>query len=142
MKNHLAGELAEMAFAYQAVARGWQVYLPMSHHSKVDVAIGKPGTDLIGVQVKKASRQKKPCGNLSDSWKVLVGSARSGKAGMPRRRKRLKQYKHGDFNVLAIYVEEFDTFAFYALEDVAGRASMRWSTGKGIADNWEIFENE
>lgn len=139
MKNHLAGELAEVAFIYQAASKGYQVYLPMSHHSKIDIAIGKPGYDLIGVQVKKACRQRKQCGNYGDSWKVLVGSARSGRSGMGRR-PRLKQYKKGDFHVLAVYVAEFDTFAFYTLDDVAGRASMRWSQNKGVADNWEIFE--
>ena len=140
MHNHLNGQLAEMIFMTQAIERGYQVYTPMSHHSKIDVVICKPGKPLIGVQVKKASRQKKENGEYGESWKVLVGSARSGRAGQGRR-PRLKRYTAGMFDILCVYVTEpHNCFAFYKLDDVAGVASMRWSKKKGIEDNWQIFD--
>lgn len=138
MDNHLAGELAELEFIKQAAARNYQVFLPMSHHSKIDVAIAQEGKGLIGVQVKKASRQKKQCGAPANSWKVLVGSARSGKASHGGR-PRLKKYAKGMFDILAVWIEDHQCFAFYPLPRIAGKASLRWSPAKKIKNNWDIF---
>jgi hypothetical protein len=73
------GDHAEAAFIHHAHRHldSVEIFTPMTHRTKVDVAVRKPGFPLVGVQVKKATRQRKKCGAFGESWKFLVGSGRS-----------------------------------------------------------------
>jgi len=136
------GDHAEAAFIHHAHRHldSVEIFTPMTHRTKVDVAVRKPGFPLVGVQVKKATQQRKKCGAFSESWKFLVGSGQSwnnhkANEGKPR----LTRYIDGDFDIIACYIMEHNAWAFYRLDELAGKATHRWSPTKGPNNNWEIF---
>ena len=135
-----AGDIAELAFILEATKRNWTPFLPFSHATRVDVVLHKNGQPPVTVQVKKAVLQKRKQPHHNRSWKVVVGSCKSSRLCNPQKERRIKQYKAGDFDVFALYIQELDLFSFHRLSDVAGRSTMRFNESKTVRDNWEIFD--
>jgi hypothetical protein len=134
-----AGDAAEAAFVYHATLRKYNVFLPTSHHSKCDMVIKPPSGALIGIQVKKATRQRKPSGAFGDSWKFMIGS---GKPWNPdRNAPRYTLYEDRDFDIMAAYIMEYDMWAFYHLSCISGKSSKRWSKKLGPINNWELIDD-
>ena len=132
-----SGDIAEIAFIHEAYKRGYTAFIPYSHNTKVDVAIMRPGEPIITVQVKKGTLQKNPP-HLTQSWKALVGSARSSNRrcnGKPR----FTKYEPGAFDILAMYISERNTFVIHKLNDIVGKGSIRWND-KHPSNNWEVIE--
>ena len=142
------GDAVEAAFAYWAIQQGFEIFQPLSHHTKTDVVIRKPNGPFIGVQIKKGSLQKQSTPNHKKRWKFLLGSGlpsvtRSKKDNDRKdKRKRYNLYKSGDFQILAVFIMELETWAFYRLEDVIGNASKSWNQTDGPHNNWEIFSEK
>lgn len=135
-----AGDEAEMALALEACRRGWSVFTPYGHQTKVDMILLKPGGEPITVQVKKGCKQRKSKPHHANSWKVLIGSCKSSLSRSPG--PRLKRYCKTDFDILAVYVAELNLFAFYELAKVYGRSSMRWNESRSRRDNWELLNQQ
>ena len=139
------GDVTEAAFVYHATLRGYEVFLPVSHHTKTDVAVRVNGSDLVNIQIKKAAKQKQP-EHYAQRWKFLLGSglpsaARSKKDNARADNKpRYNLYTEGDFHVLAAYIMELDTWAFYELTEVIGNASKSWTPKNGPHNNWDLFD--
>ena len=133
-----AGDIAETAFLHQIYKRGYKAFIPYSHDTKVDVVIKRPGEPLISVQIKKGTLQKAPA-HLTQSWKAMVGSAKSSTRKMGNT-PRFTKYKKNAFDILAIYIAENDKWVMHRLADIVGRSSIRWNN-KHASDNWELIEN-
>ncbi len=137
MSNN-AGDIAEIAFIHECYKRGFKAFLPYSHDTKVDVAIKQPGKPMISVQIKKGTLQKnKP--HLTQTWKALVGSAKSSNR-RDNGTSRFTKYEPHAFDVLAVYIQEHDKWVLHNLSDIVGKASVRWNDDHD-ADNWNLLEN-
>jgi len=134
------GDVAEAAFAHQALLHGHEIFLPTSHNTKTDIIIRKPKGRPIMVQVKKATKQKREKPHHRQRWKCLIGS------GIPSTRKTTKErrytlYEQSDFDVLAVYIMEHEIFALYPLSDILGPASLSWNQVNSPQNNWEILDD-
>ena len=129
------GDEAELAFLLEASKRGYDIFIPFSHCTKVDVIIMQPGSKPITVQVKKGTR-------LSDcrrpTYKVLVGSARSSNR-LPSDTPRYTRYTEADFHILAVQIGRHG-FSFWKTEDVCHQSTFRWNETKP-SNNWELIDN-
>lgn len=133
-----AGDIAELAFALECYKRGWQLYFPYSHDTKIDMIVKGPKEQLISVQVKKGTLQKNPP-HLAQTWKALVGSCKSSNK-RDNGRPRFTKYKD-EFDILAMYIAEHNKWIFHKLTDIKGKASVRWnSKHMDQADNWDILK--
>jgi len=92
------------------------------------------------VQVKKAAKQKLP-EHYKQRWKVIIGSGkpssqrRVNKTGKPR----YTLYNESDFDVLAVYIMEHETFALYPLTDIIGPTTLSWNLIDSPQNNWDII---
>lgn len=133
-----SGMMSEMIFATEAAKQGFGVFFPVGHSQKADLVVWKPPARPVTVQVKKATWQK------GGAFKFMVGSGKPSCAANPNDYgKRYTPYQKGDFDVLCAHIAEHDTFAFYNLEDLAGKSSHRWRAGIGQRENnWDIFKRK
>lgn len=138
-----AGDAAEAHFVYQATLRGFEVFMPTSHNTKADIIIRKAGQPPIMVQVKKAAKQKHEKPTHKERWKVLIGSGkpssqrRVNKTGKPR----YTLYEEGDFDILAVFIAEHESWALYHLTEILGPASLSWNLIDSPRNNWEIMND-
>jgi hypothetical protein len=136
-----SGYAAEAFLVYQACKRGFTVFKPDSHSTKIDLVLHKPNCKLIGVQVKKATLQRSEGRRyFSDTWKFMVGAGRPSRARDPvDRGPNYVRYQRGDFDVLAAYIAERESFVFYLLDEICDKSTKNWSEGHR-ENNWEIFD--
>lgn len=138
------GDVAEAAFIYQAALRGFEVFLPTSHNTKADIIIRKACEPPIMVQVKKATKQKHEKPHHKERWKIIIGSGkpssmrRVNKTGKPR----YTLYQEGDFDIIAVYIAEHDSWALYPLTEILGPASLSWNLIDSPKNNWEIIDKK
>ena len=130
------GDIAELAFIHEAYKRGYKAFIPYSHDTKVDVVLKRNNEPLISVQVKKGSLQKNPP-HLTQTWKALVGSCKSSNR-ITNGKPRFTKYVEKDFDLLAVYIAEKNKWIIHRLDDVAGKASVRWNK-KLTSDNWNVL---
>ena len=132
------GEHAEAAFLHHVHRHieDVELFLPTSHRTKVDVALCRPGSKLVRVQIKKATNQKLKNGELGSGFKFMVGSSQGGSSIS-----KVKRYTKGMFDVLALYILEHNIWAFYSLEDIEGTVSKRWSKNIGPINNWDLLKS-
>jgi len=135
------GDICESQFALDAKIRGYEVFTPLGHATKVDMAIRKPGFDLVSVQIKKGVFNKER-GNHTSYWKWMCGSGKPSAAlnnndyGL-----RYTKYKKGDFHILCGYIMEHESWVFHTLDDVSDKSSITWRPSQGLnQNNWEIFD--
>lgn len=139
-----AGDVAEANFVYQATLRGFEVFMPTSHTTKTDVIIRKAGQPPTMVQIKKGAKQKHEKPHHKERWKVLIGSGkpssqrRVNKTGKPR----YTLYEEGDFDILAVYIAEHESWALYHLTEILGPASLSWNLIDSPQNNWEIIDKK
>jgi hypothetical protein len=132
------GLVAELEFLPRARRNGWHVYSPHGHATPADVILFRPPHRPISVQIKKGTYQRD-----AGKWKAIVGSGKPSCAANPNDYgKRFTAYSRGDFDVLAMYVEEHDVFVFWTLDELLDRAltTIQWRA-EGKSDNWEIFDS-
>ena len=135
------GDICESQFVLDAKLHGFEVFLPVGHATKVDIAIRKPGFDLVSIQIKKGVFNKRR-GNHTAYWKWICGSGKPSSAVNPNDYGlRYTRYKKGDFHVLCGYIMEHGSWVFHNLEDVCEKSSVTWRPNQGLnQDNWEIFD--
>lgn len=135
-KACIAGQVAEIAFALEATKRGFMTYFPTGHSTKIDVVVGSHRSKLIGVQVKKGSI-------VSGGWYVNLCHV------MPKKNNgrvvtRKRSYTVNDFDVMAVYLQERDSFVFYRATDMPGTKGALVNPCKQRCpeNNWEVFESK
>ena len=132
-----AGEIAELCFFAEAAKRGLMIYTPLGHSTNADCILWNRHTNKpITVQIKKGVLQK------CESWKIVIGAGRPSCAQAPSNNElRYRRYTEGDFDIIAMYVKERDSFVMWHLRDVCSQSSIRWSPSNrnGIENNWDIF---
>lgn len=132
------GSIAELEFLPRAKRNGWHVYSPHGHSTPADVILFRPPAKPVSVQIKKGVFQKE-----QGKWKIMVGSGKPSCASNPKDYgARYTRYQRGDFDVLAMYINEHDCFAFWPLSDLveSGLSAISWRVGDRC-DNWEIFNS-
>lgn len=135
-----SGAYAEMKFCTAAIEQGFEIFTPFSHATKTDVIIMRPSKKPIRVQIKKATYQKKKSLHCKDSWKFMIGSGRPSCANnLNDYGLRYQKYQEGDFDILAAYVFERDSFYFFNLSAISGLSSKRIDENSS-SNNWEIFD--
>ena len=130
-----SGDEAELAFLLEASKRGYDIFIPFSHCTKVDVIIMKPGNQPITVQIKKGTHLKE---NSRPTYKVLVGSAKSSNRRATKT-PRYNRYTKNDFHILAVHIAEYG-FSFWKVEDVCHQSTFRWNEDKP-SNNWELIDS-
>jgi hypothetical protein len=131
------GSIAELEFLPRAKRNGWHVYSPHGHSTPADVILFRPPAKPVSVQIKKGVFQKD-----QGKWKIMVGSGKPSCAANPKDYgARYTRYQRGDFDVLAMYVDEHDCFVFWSLDQLVerGLSAISWRVGDR-ADNWDIFD--
>jgi len=131
-----AGDIAEMAMMFGATKAGFMVFTPHGHNTSIDMILVRNNGKPITVQVKKGVKQPKQKEHHVDSWKMLIGSCRSSQSNVPG--PRLKRYTN-EFDIMALYIQELNTLAFYELKHIKDKSSKRWNERDGIRENWSIF---
>jgi len=125
------GDICEQQFGLDAMKRGYEVFMPVGHSTKVDVAIKKHGSNFVSVQIKKAYYN-------NGSYKIHCGSTsgRKDKGGQGQK------YTYGDFDILGGYLVEANIWVFLDIHFiVAGPESYYWKPAMGKPENnWNIFE--
>ena len=94
---------------------------------------------MIAVQIKKGTLQKAEP-HLAQVWKALVGSCKTSNR-LGNGKPRFTKYKINAFDVLAVYIQEENKWVLHRLDDIVGKASIRWNKDKHISDNWDLLEN-
>jgi len=125
-----AGDICEIRFTLAAVKKGFTVFTPHSHATKVDLILHKQGQPPVTCQVKKGSRVRV---NKKPTYKVIVGSAKPSNSSGPR----INRYNESDFDVLVVDIEEYG-FTFWNVADVCHQTTFRWNESKP-SNNWDIF---
>jgi len=129
-----AGEESELLVALLAVRKGYTVFTPHTHNTKVDIILHKAGEKPITCQIKKGTLLKK---NKRPTYKILVGSAKSSSRlnnGIPR----YTRYTKDDFDVMVIDVGPHG-LSFWKTEDICHQSTFRWNEDKP-ANNWELLK--
>jgi hypothetical protein len=134
--NH-SGTIAEIAFLKEAATRGWSTWVPIGHANKADLCIWKPPSAPLTIQIKKGVWQRD-----NQCWKVMIGSGKPSCAANPKDYgKRYTRYGKGDFDILAMYVQEHDSFVLWALNDICGKSTINWRpSSMPEMGNWQLLE--
>jgi hypothetical protein len=134
--NH-SGTIAEIAFLKEAATRGWSTWVPIGHANKADLCIWKPPSAPLTIQIKKGVWQRD-----NQCWKVMIGSGKPSCAANPKDYgKRYTRYGKGDFDILAMYVQEHDSFVLWALNDICGKSTINWRpSSKPEMNNWQLLD--
>lgn len=133
-----SGDIAELEFLPRAKRNGWHVFSPHGHSTPADAIIFRPPTRPISVQIKKGVYQHR-----DGNWKITIGSSKPSCAANPNDYGlRYSRYQRGDFDVLAMYIEERDAFVFYNLDRLVERGvcTLRWNDGDKM-NNWDVFDS-
>jgi hypothetical protein len=132
------GSFEESVFAMQARRRDYSVFLPFGHSQKADVVIWRPPFRPITIQVKRGRVQ-------GASWFCHVSSKRSSKdhrshVANGRDVDRIKRYRDGDFDVLAMFHPPTEGFYFWKLRDICLRLTVSMSPTAQL-NNWHVIED-
>jgi len=134
------GSITEQVFALECMRRGYEVFWPANHSTTVDLIIRANAGPPVMIQVKKASYQKPRTSGAQDAWKVMHGSGKPSSAANPNDYgKRYRRYVRGDFDVLAAYISERNSFWFAGIDDVVQTSCGRWRAGL-VENNWSVID--
>ena len=137
-RNCESGSIAEAEFLVRAQRNGWHCYVPLGHATKADVIVFRPFGRPVTVQIKKGVYQDKGSG----SWKFIAGSGKPSCATNPKDYgKRYTRYQRGEFDVLAMWVQEKECFVFWTLNELVERGSscVYWYAGNAC-NNWQLVD--
>jgi hypothetical protein len=137
-RNCESGSIAEAEFLVRAQRNGWHCYVPFGHATKADVIVFRPFGRPVTVQVKKGVYQDRGSG----SWKIMAGAGKPSCAVNPKDYgKRYTLYQRGEFDVLAMWVQEKECFVFWTLDELVERgvSCVRWYAGNA-SNNWQVID--
>jgi len=127
------GDLAELAFTYQAMIRGWLVSVPVGDNARYDRIVDN-GTNLLRIQVKSA-------GVLSSSNRYNVSIGRHLPTGAV-------PYLSTEIDFLAIYIFPENRWFIVPVQETGGRVAVKIrpkDTGahgpfSQFAEAWHVLE--
>ena len=127
------GDICEQQFCLDAKKRGYEVFMPIGHATKVDVAIKKASGNLVAVQVKKGYWCKNKKGYV-----IMCGTKGNQKS------KNIKHvpYQYGDFDILGGFIFDLNIWVFLdigAVSKLKNHYLWRPAIGKP-ENNWNIFD--
>ena len=132
------GSFEESIFVSHAARRDYSVFLPFGHSQKADVVIWEPPYRPLTIQVKR--------GRMASgvTWSCNVSSARGGKSKRARRESGLpadayRQYREGDFDILAMFHPPTEGFYFWKLRDVCRQLTVTMPPAAHL-NNWHVIE--
>jgi hypothetical protein len=137
-RNCESGSIAEAEFLVRAQRNGWHCYVPFGHATKADVIVFRPFGRPVTVQIKKGVYQDRGSG----SWKIMAGAGKPSCAVNPKDYgKRYTLYQRGEFDVLAMWVQEKECFVFWTLDELVERgvSCVRWYAGNAC-NNWQVLD--
>jgi hypothetical protein len=137
-RNCEAGSIAEAEFLVRAQRNGWHCYIPFGHATTADVILFRPFGRPVTVQIKKGVYQDRGSG----SWKIMVGAGKPSCAVNPKDYgKRYRVYQRGEFDVLAMWVQEKECLVFWTLNELVerGMSCVRWYAGNAC-NNWQVVD--
>jgi hypothetical protein len=72
----------------------------------------------------------------------MIGSGKPSCAANPKDYgKRYTRYGRGDFDILAMYVQEHDSFVLWALNDICGKSTINWRpSSMPEMGNWHLLD--
>lgn len=120
----LKGDAIEVLFEYEAINRGMTVSTPSGNMSSYDKVVDVAGS-LYKVQIKGASSK-----NIS--VQVNVTKKTSVNRKIP--------YEYGDYDILAVYILNNDSWNFYRF--APNKKCYRINSSKPGLNNWDIFYEE
>lgn len=113
----LNGDAVESLFDYVAMSKGFTVSAPRSNMALYDRIIDA-NNKLFRVQIK---------GRRSSTDSVIVH---------PKRKQCKVKYDKNDYDVLAVYIENNNSWYFYTNKTT----SFRVNINNEALNNWDIFE--
>ena len=133
------GSFEESIFVTHARRQDYTVFLPFGHSQKADVVIWKPPFRPITIQVKRGF-----INSGSGGYCCCVSSKRSTKdhrsaLANGRSIDRLKRYRAGDFDILAMFHPPTEGFYFWKLVDVFHRKTVSMPLAAQL-NNWHVIE--
>jgi hypothetical protein len=137
-RNCESGSIAEAEFLVRAQRNGWHCYIPFGHATTADVILFRPFGRPVTVQIKKGVYQDRGSG----SWKIMAGAGKPSCAVNPKDYgKRYRVYQRGEFDVLAMWVQEKECLVFWTLNELIERgvSCVRWYTGNAC-NNWQVVD--
>jgi hypothetical protein len=137
-RNCESGSIAEAEFLVRAQRNGWHCYIPFGHATTADVILFRPFGRPVTVQIKKGVYQDKGSG----SWKIMAGAGKPSCAVNPKDYgKRYRVYQRGEFDVLAMWVQEKECLVFWTLNELIERgvSCVRWYAGNAC-NNWQVVD--
>ena len=133
----LKGDIAELAFSLAALKQGWTVFSPLSHNTKADLVIRK-GSINLAIQIKSMVSQG------GGRYKMPVCSTLpSCRANAKNYGKRFKSYTSLDFDILAGYFHDRESFILVPIKRAKERTTwnVNFKTGHNVDENnWEVLE--
>ncbi len=125
---NLKGNVAELAFAFQAAKLGLVVYHPLTEHGRADLVIGLGGC-FLRVQCKWGTRKE-------DVIVFNLKTSRRSRDGYVRTR-----YNADEVDAIGVYCEELDSCYLIPIEIASGKAAMHLRlaparNGQRAALNW------
>ena len=126
LSNCRRGDLTEALFIAGCIVYDWETFKAFGHDHTADWVLVR-GAFRLTVQVKTA--------RLTDRGDYHINAKRGGG-------ETTRPYAAGDFDVLAMYVDEQDCFTFWTLDELVERgiSAISWRIGNR-ADNWDIFDS-
>lgn len=137
-RNCESGSIAEAEFLVRAQRNGWHCYIPFGHATTADVILFRPFGRPVTVQIKKGVYQDRGSG----SWKIMAGAGKPSCAVNPKDYgKRYRVYQRGEFDVLAMWVQEKECLVFWTLNELIERgvSCVRWYAGNAC-NNWQVVD--
>lgn len=138
-RNCESGSIAESEFLTQAQRNGWHCFVPFGHATTTDMIVYRKFARPLTVQIKKGVYQNAGSG----CWKVMIGAGKPSCAANPKEYgKRYRKYERGEFDVIAMWVQEKECFVFWTLDSLVedGVSSKRWYAGEAC-NNWSLLDN-
>jgi len=131
------GSFEESVFVTHARRRDYSVFLPFGHSQKADVVIWRPPFRPLTIQVKKGFVN-------GSSYCCCVSSKRSARdhrsvVANGRNIDRLKRYRAGDFDILAMFHPPTEGFYFWKLVDACHNKTVSMPINAHL-NNWHVIE--
>jgi len=120
------GDIAESSFITACQLRDYDIFKPFGHAQSADVCLVKAGGSPMLAQIKTASKDPDKHNNYHIS--ISKGVSKSA-------------YKPGDFHILAAYLPDRNEFVLWALEELRGRVTLRYSPERHRQpSNWHLLD--
>ena len=109
MNTKLIGDIAESAFIFFSLKRGWSVSKPFGENQKYDLIIETSENELLRVQCKSAS--------INDNGRIVV-PLYTMQSGNKSTKSKKRAYKSTEIDAFGIYCDETESCYLIRNEDL------------------------